>query len=217
MVRAEFNAQKPLKPDILKIISAIPDKKNVFLTLATEPAVRLKLAELQSQADGYVINSPAFRTELGSWLLPNDSKSGVGIPGSGFGLKDEQAIRLHRGLLGTEPLQPEDGLTFALGGKIMMEKTPSIGLLSVHADRPDFWLEAGRIAERIFLILEIAGVSVSIHAAIVEVALINSVFRVLFPSKNRLVFVFRAGYVSDKKYLNRPPSPRLPIDEVMLN
>jgi hypothetical protein len=216
IMRAEFDPNIAL-PDVLqKKLTEACDSKFVRMLHVTNTLRRLALAEFQSQADGYVINSKKFAKELGEWLLPNESTAGLGMPGVGFGLKDDQAKRMHSGLIGDIPLEPEDGLRFALGGKTAIEKSPFIGLISVIKDSPEYWLQAGLALEKMLLILESEGFSAAIHAAIVEVGLVNRMFAASMGSSYKLAVLFRAGKVKDSSYLTRPHAPRQHLSEVLL-
>ena len=95
VTRAEFNPQKPLAPSIIRQLESMTDGKKTKLHLITDGIRRLSISEFQGQADGFVINSPRFSKELGAWLLPNDTDSSLGMPGAGFGLSDDEAIRIH--------------------------------------------------------------------------------------------------------------------------
>lgn len=215
-VRAEYDPQKPIPEGIIDLIKKIPNEEITKLHLITGSLHRLGIAEFQSQADAYVINSPKFSKELGQWLLPNDTTNFVGMPGIGFGLTDEQALRMHNGFLGKSPLQPEDGLKFALGGKIGLEKSPLIGIITTTKDDIENWIMAGRNFEKIFLTLTDNNVQVAVHAGITEVPLIKKIFSATMGTTRYITVLFRAGYVKKEEDKNRPHSPRLPLTEVIL-
>ncbi len=216
-VRAEYDPQKSIPEDILDLLKKIPDEEKTKLHTITNSLHRLGVAEFQSQADAFVINSPKFSKELGEWLLPNDTASYVGMPGIGFGLPDDQALRMHHGLLGKTALQPEDGLKFALGGKIGLEKSPLVGIITTANDNIENWLAAGRDFEKIFLTLTNNDIQVSVHAGITEVPLIKKIFSATLGTARHATVLFRAGYVKKEEDKKRPHSPRLPLSEVILN
>ena len=216
VVRAEFDASKSIPDTVIFALKKIANTKNTKLHVITDSARRSMLAELQAQADGFVINDPAFTKELGVWLLPNDTTSRVGIPGIGFGLQDQEALRLHRGLAGIAPLEPEDGLKFAIAGKRSIETSPAICLLTIKKDDPASWLDAGRVFEQMFLSLMANDIQVAIHAGIVEVPLINRMFAATLGIPQQLAVLFRIGLVKDPRNLSRPYSPRLPLSAIMI-
>jgi len=216
VMRAEFNPQLRLPPVTIRKLEAATDGKKTRLHIITDPVRKFSISEFQGQADGFVINSPRFSRELGKWLLQNDTDSPLGMPGIGFGLMDDEAIRIHRGLSGESSLQPEDNLKFALAGKFGIEKSPFIGCITIPKDEVSYWIEAGRSFEHMFLIMESQGISVAIHAGIVEVPLVNRLFGVLLGTLRKPAVLFRAGILKNEKDKNRPHSPRLPIEDVLL-
>ncbi len=216
VMRAEFDMVTPVPADILRSLEKMADGKEVKLYAVTDTARRYSVAEFQAQADGFVINSKKFSRELGDWLLPNDSRSGLGMPGSGFGLGDAEARRMHKGLMGETPLEPEDGLKFSLGGKRGIETSPLLCFLTIAKDDPPHWVRAGIAFEKMFLGLTAAGCYVAVHAGIVEVGLINRMFSATLGTLRPLAVFFRAGHLKDARYAARPHSPRRPIEEVLL-
>lgn len=217
VTRAEYDPTKEVPDNILQSIQKMTDGEDTKLHIITDSLRRLSIAEFQSQADAYVINSPKFSRELGQWLLPNDSKSYLGMPGIGFGLQDDEAQRLHNGLSGKSTLQPEDGLKFAMGGKIFIEKSPMIGIITTKKDDIESWVKAGEIFEKIFLELTNQGIQVAVHAGITEVTLIKKIFSLTLGTNRYITVLFRAGYVKKEEDNKRPFSPRLPLKEVLLN
>jgi len=216
VMRADYDREKIIDSAILqKIKNAVPTDA-IQLHLIDDPLRRQAMAEFQGQADSYVINSKKFSRELGEWLVPNTSTSGLGMPGIGFGLPNADAERIHQGLLGEIALEPEDGLKFALAGKTGMEKSPFIGFLTAQEDEPAYWIETGRTLQRIFLICTSHGIATAVHAGIVEVTLINRMFAATLGTVKRITAVFRMGYIKDQKDLERPHSPRLSVEEVLL-
>ncbi len=215
-LRADYDPAKKIPDTILEEIKNSVSQNSNQLHLVNDPLRKQAMAEFQGQADSFVINSKKFREELGAWLLPNETKSHLGMPGIGFGLQSDQAIRIHKGLMGTSPLEPEDGLKFALAGKIAMEKSPFIGFLTSSEDDVHHWIETGRSLQRIFLICTHYGISTAVHAGIVEVSLINRMFAATLGTTKRIMAVFRMGYVKNEKDLERPHTPRLSVDEVLI-
>ncbi|TSC83751.1 MAG: Uncharacterized protein G01um101413_891 [Parcubacteria group bacterium Gr01-1014_13] len=217
VIRAEYDPQKPVPDEVIDLLKKTTDEKMTKLHLITDSLRRLGIAELQSQADAFVINSPKFSKELGQWFLPNDTANFVGMPGISFGLPDDQALRMHNGLLEKTALQPEDGLKFALAGKIGLEKSPLIGIITTKNDDIKNWLLAGRSFEKIFLTLTDNDIQVAVHAGIIEVPLIKRIFSATLGTTRHITVLFRAGYVKKEEDKNRPHSPRLPLAAVILS
>ena len=217
VMRADYDQHTPIPDEVLARIATISKEPAIILHRITDPLRRMSIAEFQAQADGFVINAKKFSRELGEWLLPNDTDSPIGMPGAGFGLQDEQALRLHEALLGKRNMEPEDGLRFSLAGKHGMEKSPFIGFLTVARDDPHHWLETGKTMETMFLTFTAAGIQTAVHAGVVEVPLINRMFAASLGTTRRISALFRAGYIKNKKDLERPHAPRLPMKNVLLS
>jgi hypothetical protein len=217
VTRAEYNEQTPIPIEILEKIESINNEK-IEIHLVSDRWRRLTIGEFQGQADNFVINSKKFSHELGEWLLPNDTESFVGMPGVGFGLADDEAQRLHSGLKGETALRPEDGLKFSMGGKIGIEKSPTVCFLTSQEDTIESWLEAGKVMEEIFLQLTAEGIYCAVHAGIAEVTLINKLFSMSFlGTTSRIMTLFRMGYLKRDEDKKRPHSPRWPLSKVIIN
>lgn len=217
VVRAEFDTVKKVSHTLLqKAVRAGAGEgiRTLFLDKAPD---RLKVSELQQQADGFVANSPKFAKELGAWILPNDTTSYVGMPGSNMGLTQEGSARLHLGLLGKIKLKPEDMLKFSLGTKFLIERSAVLGFLFGKTDTPINWLKTGMLATKQFLLFEMNNVSVSIHAGLTEVGLVHDIFTNTFSQAGKLLMVYRIGYVKRKEDLLRPHSPRLPMEQIIIH
>lgn len=217
ILRTEFNPSIPVDERTIAEMKAVMLRfPRVSLHMVTDPIHRLAIAEFQGQADGFVLNSPRFARELGAWLYGNEAERGDGMPGNTFGLDDVQAERFHRGLLGTGTLEPEDMLRFSLGGKVGFEKSPLIVFLTSKSDELADWIESGRALQHIWLLLEKHGYAVAIHAAIVEVRLINRIFATTLGTTEPLSSVFRVGKPLDPGVSSRRPhSPRVPIEDLI--
>lgn len=215
--RAEYNPEIRIPSEVCDELLTCPVAPDIFLHLVTDQGRRSAIAELEAQANSFVMNSPAFSKELGSWLLPNTEPSGLGMPGATFGLSDDQALRLHRGFKGEIPLEPEDGLRFALAGKIGMEKSPLIGFITTLNESATSRIAAGQLFEQLDLILARHDFSVAVHAGIVEVPLISKMFGLSMGIAGKPLVMFRAGKPKREEDRYRPRAPRLPLKEILLN
>lgn len=217
VIRAEYLESAEIPYEILNEVQVLSNEQ-IKIHLVSDRLRRLTISEFQGQADNFVINSKKFSRELGAWLLPNDSDSFVGMPGVGFGLGDEEAKRLHSGLIGEIPLNPADGLKFSTGGKIGIEKSPTICFLTASDDNVENWIAAGEIVENIFLKLTAHGIAFTMHAGITEVSLINKLFSMSFLGTSRKILsLFRMGYIKKNEDALRPHSPRWPLEKVIIN
>ena len=67
-----------------------------------------------------------------------------------------------------------------------------------------------------FLTLESEGLSVAVHAGIVEVPLVTRMFGATLGTLRRPMVLFRTGWLKYPEQKNRPHSPRKPIEEMLL-
>lgn len=214
VIRADFDRERKIPEMFRQSILALADAHTqIFLLEDIER--RQALAELQGQADGFVINDSVFAKELGDWLLPNDTASLLGMPGAVFGIHDDQARRINRGFSGIEPLQPEDALRFALGGKRLMEQTPCIAVIGAAKDDFPHWIAAGQALERILLLAKQHNLAASIHAGMIEVPLIREMCAAILETQSFPLAVVRLGYLKYEKDAARPRTRRLPITDVI--
>lgn len=217
-IRAEYDPHKKIEDKIIEQIKNISSSyTNLKIHLVTDSIRKLTISEFQGQADSFVINSKKFSKELGDWLLPNNTNSQVGMPGVGFGLQDQEAERMHKGLTGQQKLEPEDGLRFSLAGKTGIEKSPLICFITGEKDDVINWISAGELFEEIFLMLTSENINVAVHAGIVEVALINQMFATTLGTTRKILSLFRVGHTKKAEDANRPHSPRYTIEQILIN
>jgi hypothetical protein len=216
--RSEFDPKHHIPQETLtKLAQNAALFKGVKLHQVTDTLHRLAISEFQGQADGFVLNSPRFACELGTWLYSNDDERPDGMPGNTFGFDDAQSKRIQDGLLGKAKLEPEDSLRFSLGGKIGFEKSPLICFITAERDDVQHRIAAGRLLERSWLFLEAQGISVAMHAAIVEVRLINRIFATTLGTTEPLAVVFRSGWaLNPSERDQRPHSPRSLLEDVLI-
>lgn len=170
------------------------DKKSVAL-----------VAELTKQAIGLALSMPRFKKELGQTFRSNLSRRKTGIPGHALG----------RGLIGSfiEPLRYQY-LTIAPKESVKeynrIKASAGIMFITSSGDIAKYWFRAGRLYERVALLLTSFGISQATIAATVEAPDFHQEIEKHLGTTNRLQAVMRYGK-STKKIA---PSPRLSVDEL---
>lgn len=221
--RGMYDGKKNITDDILKRMQKIGEKNGVIFHLLdrTKLVDQIKIqtiADLQNRADSFVINDLKFRTELAGWFLPNDTVSGIGMPGNTFGQSEGDSLNIYNALNGNAELRADDMVGFASSGSNGIKSAALVGLLSVHEDKPKDWLKAGISLEEVVLLLQTDNIHSAFHAGLAEadnvmsVKLIKRTLKGIFGSGDNPVILFRAGY-SDGE---RDHAPRLPLEEVLL-
>ncbi len=209
--RGLFDSDKPVPPDFIEQCYLFAIAEGIESSQIKDFPTRFALAEIQYQADRYVIAKDDFRHELGDYFLPNDSLASVGMPGSNFGLKDEMSLRVHRELKKPGPFDHDLAVGMAGATREALRGAPYIGVLSVRDDTPASWVTAGQVFERIAIYAQVRGLAISVYAAMVEVERLNKLLKLRLNTLCRPTIIFRVGYSKEQ----RPHPPRLNISEVL--
>lgn len=194
------NAQRTALSDAAKGLDGAKlfigsDKKSVELT-----------ATLTRQALALALSMPRFKKELAQTFRSNLSTRKTGIPGHALG----------KGLLGSfiEPLRYKYSAIAAQdSAKEYKRIKASAGIMFItsNGDIAKYWFNAGRLYERVALLLTQYGISQATIAATVEAPDFHQEIEKHLGTKNRLQAVMRYGK-SNKKIA---PSPRLSVDELL--
>jgi hypothetical protein len=220
VIRGEFDDSLKIDSQYLtKLKKTIENKyKNTRLDIFTDREDIHAIAKLQEDADRTVFENPDFTLELGHWLLPNNAANGgVGIHGKEMGFTDDFAKTIHEGLLRKHPLLPDQIAGFARGGKILMESSSAIGVLSSTKDVSSNWIEIGRAYEEIALLLLMDEYATSIHAGIMEVEWVKEIITATFLKATLSPqCIFRIGIPKQEEVKKRPHSTRPALKKILL-
>lgn len=164
-----------------------------------------KVAMLTRQAIALALSMPRFKKELGQTFRNNMSKRKTGIPGHALG----------RGLIGSfiEPLRYQYLTVAPKESEKEFERVKAsagIMFITTTGDVAKYWLQAGRLYERVALLLAEFGISQATIAATVEAPDFHQEIEKHIGTKNRLQAVIRYGKSS--KYI--APSPRLSVEDI---
>lgn len=209
--RGVYKIHYPLMQEIIFNMKRAAKEKDVRLHIIEDDITRKAFAYIQSKGDGYVIANKDFRQELAEYLLPNDTEKFKGMPGNTFGLNDEMAAMIHQELK-KETLNKELAKNFAATSKAVINSAPIIGIITAPKDEPEYWIKAGMAFQRIALIAASYdnGISVAVHAAMVEIGILNWILRTRLKTLERPTVIFRIGYATQEM----PHSPRMPAEKV---
>lgn len=209
--RGEYRSDKRIPEEVNEVLKKIAKERGVDLNFITDAPTRFSIAQIQYMADKFVVALNSFREELGEFLLPNDTQSGKGMPGSTFGMQDSLALEVHEKLKRKGQFDPDLAHGIAQGDYDGICSAQLLGIISIDKDDPAGWISAGRTFQKIALTAEMNNLAVAVHAAIVEVSVFNSALRLRLGNlRSRPTVIFRMGYPT-RRY---PHSPRLNIGEV---
>ncbi|MDE2025861.1 MAG: hypothetical protein KGJ07_05185 [Patescibacteria group bacterium] len=218
VIRAEFDSTQKLPEDIMQQLLTVvkTDYSYISFHLITDKFRIHSLGKFEELAMRTVVEKEKFALELGEWLLPNNDAASFAMRGREFGFDDTYAQKIHKGLLQQERLLPDEIAAFATGGKIMMNSSPAIGVITIQQDIPSQQIEAGRFFEYTALLLQQHGFTTAVHAGITEVDYVNRMFAVALRTRERPTVVFRIGKPLSEKDWERPHSARPLLEELIL-
>lgn len=213
--RGEYDHDRKIGADVLKKIELMGVSLGVKTILINDWGRKVALAELQSQADSFVINNKKFAEELiNDWMLENDSLAELGMPGDTFRLNSEQTSKIKLRFKNNLGFESDDATGMVQLGKKGILSCQCVGLLTVEQDTPVEWLNAGITLEKGALLLESEGIAWAVHAGLAEVSQVNMLMlRPIAMTSKRPVILFRAGYLKGNE-TRAPHSPRLTFEKV---
>lgn len=217
VVRAEFDERIKLDETTSEALRAITrHHAGCELYLISDTPTLFVLGKFQELADATVLNREEFAAELGAWLLENDSSSLVGMRGVEFGLTDDVARHIHRGLLGLEKLLPDEVAGVAKGGSLGMRSSSAVGVITVEKDDLPSRIAAGAAYEEMALYLCERRLYTAMHAAITEIDAPNLALRGRLRTRSRPTVVFRIGYPVKEADAGRPHAARPPLASILV-
>lgn len=213
--RGEYDHDCKIDVEILSQIQNLGKKYDVNTILISDWGRKVALAELQSQADSFVINNEQFAAELvNDWMITNDSESFYGMPGDTFRLNDKQTQKIKDRFHNKLGFESDDAVSISQLGKKGILSCQCVGMLTVEKDSPRHWLNAGYVLELGALIFETNSIAWAVHAGLAEVSQVNMLMlRPIAMTTKRPVILFRAGYLKSNEQRS-PHSPRVPIDNL---
>lgn len=213
--RGEYDHDRKIDSEVLKKIESMGNISGVKTILINDWGRKVALAELQSQADSFVINNKKFAEELiNNWMLENDSLSELGMPGDTFRLNKDQTSKIKLRFKNNLGFESDDATGMVQLGKKGILSCQCVGLLTVEQDNPIEWLNAGITLEKGALLLESEGIAWAVHAGLAEVSQVNMLMlRPIAMTSKRPVVLFRAGYLKNNE-TRAPHSPRLAFEKV---
>lgn len=215
--RGRYDRSRALPCEIEGRLAGIAKGHQVEIRLIKDQLSKAAIADLQEKADSVVINSPRFAQELADWIIMEDSESGLGMPGSGFGLAPERIQSVINSL--------SNGLATDLDLRKALPQADREGINSAYAeliimtsdDRLSSRLYAGMAYQQVALELTGIGWATAMNAAFVEVPAFSLLLKTrLREFRNSPMVVCRIGQPlpPEAGEVSRGHSPRLPLSDV---
>ena len=216
IVRAELDERVALDPETTAALRAAAVRPGLDIHILTDRPSLHFVGKFQEVAEATVFNREAFATELGEWMLPNESESKVGMRGREFGLDDRAAARLHLGLTRQIQLLPDEIAAFTHQANVSIRAASAVVVLTCVTDDLDGWLQAGDTYEEMALLLWNRGFVTAMQGSPVEVEAPNLALRARLRTSRRPTVVFRVGRPLRPEDARRPHAARPPLEELML-
>ncbi|MBI2444225.1 MAG: hypothetical protein HYV42_03225 [Candidatus Magasanikbacteria bacterium] len=147
-----------------------------------------KIAYLVGEGTRRAMQWPEFLEELRNWLKPNWTKEYEGMPGFTVGMPGFVSWLFPKLLGKIDVSRMQEKMMQKL-----VRKTPAIGIISVYSQGPMAWMNAGRLFERISLLVTKDGFGTSAMGAPVEFNDIARKLKIILQISGCPTLVFRIG------------------------
>ncbi len=195
---------KRVPDEVAELLKSATPEEEAWLCYYREPEGKYALADLIARGDRTQFGDHRFRDELARWLRPSHTADGDGIPGYGFGSRDQAALA-----------SPFVVRTFDMGGSRpardhdLAAASSMLAVIGTPEDEPRNWLAAGQALERVLLLARTHDVSASFLNQPIEVDPLRSELRDLVGLGGYPQTLIRLGYGPDPL-----PTPRRALRDV---
>ena len=224
---ASMRERKVIRSEFTK--AALPRELSTSLRGCVRPSERVALELFESEHDKFAwgkldelamkhkLEEPAFRSELGRWLLPNaDDSSPRGMRGREFGLDDRLALELSAQLRGEIPMASDQLAFMARAGRVGLQSASTICVLSCLDEAPDTAISSGRVYQRCVLLAWPHGIAHAVHTGICKVPHARAMSQAtLMRGGNAPSVIFRLGTPMHGADWSRPHSSRPQVTDVL--
>lgn len=201
--------KKSIEKTIQKKLLDYDIDKNIEIALFEDNDLLNKAAKLHEKS---VLNTSLdnhFRKELSSWLRPNNTSAGDGMPGFVVGFKPPQTI-IGKKLIPHLPLLFK---IMAKKDKHLLKSSPLIGVIYSKKMDINTWINSGRLFEELCLRATSLGINIApMHSMVEDEQIYPELMRIFNLHGMRPHMFFRLGYGTIKPY----HTPRKDIDKSLL-
>jgi hypothetical protein len=217
-VRADYNATIALPAELAQALTHLVQSQYPELEfhLVSDALGVGFIAQQTGLADVTALNRKDFTTELGEWMVENNSKSPLGMRGREYGMSDQLTRGVLARLQSELRLRPEEVSGLAQGGNVGIRSSSAIGVIVVPRDDLLHHVLAGRALEDLLLCLHQHAFVAAMHAGITEIESANLAMQARLGTRGRPVVVFRMGQPLDPRDARRPHSARPSVSDVTL-
>lgn len=199
-------ADKALPAELLAACRGAAEPFGVWFQLIEGEEERLRAVDLIMAGDRAQAVNPSFRRELAAWMHPSRTRSRDGLVGYALGLGALESY--------VAPLLVRTfdwGNSQAAKDEQLVAGSPALAVLGSPDDTPAAWLQTGQALSQLLLLATAEGVSVSFFNQPNEVPELRPQLAALIGAEGYPQMLFRMGHGPEVR-----PSPRRPVDEVLL-
>ncbi len=197
-IRGKFN-NKRIPNEIVNELDKLNFFKGIYLSIFTNHQDIIYLGNLTSDGMKLAYKSKLFRIEMAKWFRTNISNKKEGLPGYALGMSTILSL-----------IFPNIVRYLNIGNIVAkmnfkcISTAPMICLITSEKNDETTWLNTGRLAQRIMLILTAKNIQNSIYVSSIEMGELYKKIQKKFKTTNIPQFLFCAGYSSiNTKFTNR--------------
>ncbi len=206
--RGKFKKELPVASFVKEIEKESGKGIKVFVIDDKEKDEKDSIADIVNLAQIESMDSDDFREELSHYVKPNFTKEKIGMPGFALGVPAFISLFLAKLIKKKNMSRVSQKKDIAL----LKEHTPLFIIICGEKDTQEYWVSAGHVMERIWLMAEKYGLSCAPFAAAIEHKdYYKKLQEILGTSMRPLVFL-RAGYAIKKAF----HSPRFTVNELLI-
>jgi len=193
--------EQAVDPDSLTTLQEAAAREGAwFAPLETEDT-RKAAAKLVAEGDAAQWADPSWRRELAQWMHPRRAGDGLTLPGLAVPIARMVVRRFDLG----------DGV--AARDSDLADHSPLLAILGSEGDSPANWLATGQALHHLLLLGVKAGLAASYLNQPIEVIHLRPRLQALAGQPGYPQILLRMGHAA----MDHPPSPRLPVDDVLID
>jgi nitroreductase len=219
VVRSEFEKGALARELTTSLRASVWPSESVALELFESDPDKFAWGKLDELAMKHKLEEPAFRHELGRWLLPNtDGTSPRGMRGREFGFDDRLTLELSAQLRGEIPMASDQLAFMARAGRVGLQSAGAVCVLACLDESPNTAVSAGRVYQRCVLLAWAHGVAHAVHTGVCKVPHARAMSQAtLMRGGMAPSMIFRLGKPVQAADWLRPHSSRPQLAEVLHN
>ncbi|OHV44877.1 hypothetical protein BBK14_30600 [Parafrankia soli] len=213
--RRRRTERRPFRPgavptDLLGVLCVGVEDPSLYASLVLRPGDRLHLAVATSWADDLETNDPAYRAELTTWVRPDATDTGEGIPPTA--VAHTSPGRPRQTDVPVRDFAPGDPPTAAAGERMLDEQPAYLVLFSLDDDAASR-LKAGEAYARLSVDAERLGLATSAMTQALDLPGVRNRVRILMTWPDHPQMIMRVGWPPAVN--TAPQTPRRPVAAVL--